>query len=346
MLSRGIARPAAALVSLLALAMAPVAAGAPPSASWAKQEIELVTSQGLLGGDAAAFRPDDPLTAGELAELVRGLGGVPTKLTTDPSVPVSIAELDSALVRGLGLGDAARRFAAGLRLAGLTPSGRFGTEVVARLLGLRLDHPQDALELGPADSATRAEAAYSAAKILRWQGWETSYVEDLAAAFAPPPVAGWQQTILQTAVSLVGYPYVSGGTSENPESRPEGPVPGGFDCSGLIWRVYKTARYAVATSLAETLRGRSTYAMSGEVPRSERIGYALLEPGDVVFFGPEGPRSKPAEISHMGVYLGGGWIVHAASTGVSVSPLASGYYRPRFAWARRPLAEAGLAEMS
>jgi cell wall-associated NlpC family hydrolase len=336
------ARLAAGLVTLLTLVTASVAAGAPPPASWAKDQIELVTAQGLLGGDATAFRPDDVLTAGELDELVRGLGGPPTNETTDPSVPVSIAELDAALVRSLGLGDAARRFVVGLRLAGLAPPGRFGTEVVARLLGLRLDHPQDALELGPGDLATRAEAAYSAAKILRQQGWESSYVAGLAASFAPPPVAGWQQTVLQTAVSLVGYPYVSDGTSETSEDRLGGLVPGGFDCSGLVWRVYKAATYAVGTSLAGTLRGRSTYAMSGEVPRSKRIGYASLEPGDVVFFGSQGPRSKPAEIGHMGIYLGGGWMVHASSTGVGLSPIGSGYYRPRFAWGRRPLAEAGL----
>src|SRR5262245_2170341 len=295
-----------------------------------------------MGGDAAAFRPDDPLTAGQLDEPVRGLGGAPAQAPLDASAPVSIEQLDAALVRGLGLGEAARRFASGLRAAGLAPPVRLGTEVVARLLGLRLDHAQDSLELGPAESATRAEAACSAAKILRWEGWEKQYVEELAAAFAPPPVAGWEQTILRTAVSLVGYPYVLGGVSAEPQERLGEQVPGGFDCSGFVWRVYKTARYAAGTRLAETLRGRSTYAMSSEVTRVERIGYAALEPGDVAFFGPEGPRSRPVEIGHVGVYLGGGWMVHASSTGVTLSPIASGYYRPRFAWARRPLAEAGL----
>jgi cell wall-associated NlpC family hydrolase len=82
--------------------------------------------------------------------------------------------------------------------------------------------------------------------------------------------------------------------------------------------------------------------MSGEVPAAERIPYTSLQPADVLFFGPNGPRSKPAQIDHTGIYLGGGWMIDAGSTGVHLSPIASGYYVKRFAWARRPLAEAGL----
>src|SRR5437879_5206150 len=86
--------------------------------------------------------------------------------------PVTIAALDSQLARALGLRAAARRFAEGARQAGLTPPSRFGTEVVARLLELRTNHSDDAIELGPADIATRAEAAYSAARILWFDGTE------------------------------------------------------------------------------------------------------------------------------------------------------------------------------
>ena len=99
--------------------------------------------------------------------------------------------------------------------------------------------------------------------------------------------------------------------------------------------------YPGAPALAETLSGRTTYAMSGEVPAAKRIAYAKLQPGDVVFFGAKGPRSKPAEVDHAGVYAGEGWFVHSSSQGVTLTPL-TGWYRQRFAWARRPLAEAGL----
>ena len=164
----------------------------------------------------------------------------------------------------------------------------------------------------------------------------------LSATIAVPVVTGWQQTILKQAVSLIGYPYVFAGTSEKPQTVLGKAVPGGFDCSGFVWRVYKLASYAAGTPLADSLKGRTTYAMSGEVPASKRIPFASLEPGDVLFFGSKGPRSKPAQVYHAGIYLGGGWMIHSSGQGVALAPIATGYYATSFAWARRPLAEAGL----
>jgi cell wall-associated NlpC family hydrolase len=82
--------------------------------------------------------------------------------------------------------------------------------------------------------------------------------------------------------------------------------------------------------------------MSGEVPRSERIPAAKLEPADVIFFGDRGPRSQPSQVGHMGIYLGNGWFIHSSGYGVAVARL-DGWYAREFAWGRRPLAEAGLA---
>ena len=327
----------------LALVFASPAAAA---RSWALPQIKVVTAKGLMGGTANGFRPDDPLTQGDLADLVGGLTGKEALAPADPAAAATIGQLDAQLVRALGLLPAARQFTAGVRAAGLAPRSGFGTEVVARLLGLRVDHPaaQDALELRATDPATRAEAAYSAAHILGFTGWEVDHVTKLAAGFQLPAVTGLQHDLLQTAVSLVGYPYIWGGTSE----RPQDPfaagkqVPGGFDCSGFVWRVYKLQAYVGADALAATLKGRSTYAMSGEVKRPQRIPLALLEPGDVVFFGAHGRRSNPAEIDHMGIYLGGGWFIHSSAEGVGLETLSADWYSKRFAWGRRPLAEAGL----
>ncbi len=96
---------------------------------------------------------------------------------------------------------------------------RFGTEVVARLLGLRTNHPadEDSLELLPNDPATRAEAAYSAAAVLHFGGWEVAGVQSLADSFALPQLSAWQIRILDTAVARIGMPYVWGGTSDGPE---------------------------------------------------------------------------------------------------------------------------------
>ncbi|HSC91045.1 MAG TPA: NlpC/P60 family protein, partial [Gaiellaceae bacterium] len=341
------------------------AGAAKPAPSWARAEIATVVAAGLLAPDVTSVRPDEPLTQGELAELASGLArlgparlglarlGQATAIDRDtgidratPEAPeraTTLAELDARLVRVLGLQDAAAAFAAGARAAGLKPPDRFGTEAVARLLGLRTNHPAalDALELRPNDPVTRAEAAFSAARILRLDGARIESVRAAAATFVLPALEPRQRMILGRAFSFVGFPYVWGGESER-RAGPFGPQPqGGFDCSGFVWRVYKLERYPGAEALADTLKGRTTYAMSGEVGRAERIAFAQLRPGDVAFFGARGPRSRPAEVDHMGIYAGGGWLVHSSRDGTTVTPLA-GWYRERFAWGRRPLAEAGI----
>ena len=317
---------------------------AKPQRSWADAQIRLVVANGLMAPDVASFRPEDPVTRGALSALVAGLTGRPPAPVVNPAAPVTIAGLDAKLVRGLGLGPAAGDFLRSARSAGLSPPGRFGTEVVARLLGLRYNHPaaDDGLELRPQDTATRAEAAYSAARVLSFRGGEIPAVEAAAATFALPVLTDWQRKILATAFSFVGYPYVWGGTSERTETPAGVKARGGFDCSGFVWRVYKLQRYDEEGTLADTLRGRTTYAMSGEVGRAKRISFAKLQPADVVFFGLDGPRSRPAQVDHTGIYVGGGWFVHSSSNGVTLTQL-QGWYRDRFAWARRPLTEAGLS---
>jgi cell wall-associated NlpC family hydrolase len=255
-----------------------------------------------------------------------------------------MAQLDARLVQALGLMPAAQAFLKGAKLAGLDVPSRFGTEVVARLLGLRTNHPanQDFLELLPNDPATRAEAAYSAAQILRFSDWQIAGVQSLADTFALPSFTDWQKRILDTAVARIGMPYIWGGESDGPEAPFGVSSRGGYDCSGFVWRVYKLEPYPGAGLLPAVLRGRTTFQMSGEVPRAQRIGLAKLEPADVIFFGDRGPRSQPAQVGHMGIYVGNGWFVHSSGFGVAFARLDGSYARG-FAWARRPLREAGLA---
>jgi cell wall-associated NlpC family hydrolase len=266
------------------------------------------------------------------------------KQVASPDRAVPMWELDARLVGALGLGDAASLFAKQARAAGLKVPSRFGTEVVARLLGLRLNHPanEDALELRPQDTATRAEAAYSVAQILQFGDWQLSSVEAAAQSFELPALSAWQTRILDTAVAHIGMPYIWGGTSDGAAAPFGVGSRGGYDCSGFVWRVYKLQWYPGEGALASTLRGRTTYQMSGEVPASKRIAFAALEPADVIFFGAHGPRSKAAEVDHMGIYLGNNWFIHSSGYGVALATL-DGWYRNEFAWGRRPLAEAGLS---
>jgi cell wall-associated NlpC family hydrolase len=263
---------------------------------------------------------------------------------TDPARTVTVTEFDKVLVNALGLAPAAKHVRDELLRLGLKPTARAGTETVARLLGLRLNHPagQDELELLPDQPITRAEAAYSVAQVLAYDASRHDWIDQAAQAFALPELTPWQQQILTTAVSYVGFPYVWGGTSPTAESPFGRQAAGGFDCSGFVWRVYKLTAYADEGTLADTLRGRTTFQMSGEVAPKQRIAKVeSLQPGDVLFFG-KGPKSKPAQVDHAGIYLGNGWMVHSSGNGVTIVPF-DGWYRTSFAWARRPLREAGLA---
>ena len=339
-----------AVLALCALALPALATAAPPR-SWAQPQIEAVVEAGLLADTAAAFKPQQPLTQRALGAALETLSfaseepGAYRYPVVVPGRAVTIRELDAALVGFLGLGDAARAVTAALRDAGLAPKAGAGTETVARMLGLRYNHPagQDALELGPNDPATRAEAAYSLARLLDLSGWEAERIRAATEALVLPELTEQQRQVLRRAVSFVGYPYVWGGTSDAPQQPFGKRAPGGFDCSGFVWRVFKLEPFPGASALASVLRGRTTYQMSGEVPPAQRIRKAEnLQPGDLIFQGAKGPKSKPAEVDHAGIYLGGGWLVHSSGSGTTLHPF-EGWYRDRFAWARRPLREAGLA---
>jgi cell wall-associated NlpC family hydrolase len=332
-----------ALVMLFTLS--PATAAAKPKASWAQAELKTVVAAGIMA-KAAAARPNDPLTRSELETIVAGLTHVQPAVPSSSSARVTMAALDARLVTALGLTDSAKLFTQAAKTAGLATPSRFGTEAVARLLGLRTNHPAslDALELSPSEPATHAEAAYSAARALQLGPLDIQGIQELAPSFVLPPLTPWQKKVLTTAVRFIGYPYVWGGESEFPES-PFGPqVHGGFDCSGFVWRVYKVEQYADGGTLPDMLQGRTTYAMSGEVPASQRIPFAKLQPADVIFFGAMGAKSKPKQVDHMGIYLGNGWFIHSSGYGVAVTTL-SGWYEKRFAWGRRPLAEAGLVPL-
>ena len=183
---RALARTSTLLVALCAAGAAQAAQPVPPSiiapqpvkASWADAQIRAVTAAALLGADPTTFRPNEPLTRGELADALAAWGK-PSAMPADPTHVVTMRELDAQLVGALGLLPAAKRIRVAARDAGLEPTSMLGTETVARLLGLRLNHPQgaDDLELLPAQPATRAEAAYSLAKAVALHSfWVTSDV--------------------------------------------------------------------------------------------------------------------------------------------------------------------------
>ena len=95
------------------------------------------------------------------------------------------------------------------------------------------------------------------------------------------------QTAVSTAMAQIGDPYVWGAGGPN-----------AFDCSGLMQYAYSAA----GISLPHSSRMQST--MGVPVSRS------ALQPGDLLFF--------YSPVSHVGMYIGNGQMVHASTSGVPV----------------------------
>lgn len=93
---------------------------------------------------------------------------------------------------------------------------------------------------------------------------------------------------------FIGCPYVAGGTS----------LTNGADCSGFTQAVYRNFGY----SLPRTSTEQRSYG--------REVAYSEAQPGDVVCYA-----------GHVGIYIGGGMIVHASTvkTGIKVSYAT---YRP------------------
>ena len=171
--------------------LAPVPVVTRSGPSWAAPQIATVVAAGLMGPDVTSFRPDDALTRGELHDAIVALGK-PHRAPTDPNRVVTMRELDAQLVAAAGLLPSARQIRLAAQAGGLVPTDMLGTETVARLLGLRVNHPvgQEDLERSPKQPASRAEAAYSLAKLSLLDPTRIDAVRQVVATFVRPDVDG------------------------------------------------------------------------------------------------------------------------------------------------------------
>lgn len=241
---------------------------------------------------------------------------------------------DRLMVDQLGLADIAAHVENVTVAAGLQPPPYFGTEVVARFLGLRYTQPvgREQFALFPTDQITRAEAAWSLAQVLDNGSWSVESARQSLGAYRLPGMDPDQLTVLRIAVSRIGYPYVYGGTTDSTaDSLPHG----GFDCSGFVWRVYKVS----GLPWGHRIHGRTAAQMAGEIPHGQRLHSSQLQPGDLLFFGTAhfNSRATEANVIHAGLYLGDNWVIHSSGQGVYVLPLNGSWLGEQFAWGRRVL---------
>jgi cell wall-associated NlpC family hydrolase len=115
----------------------------------------------------------------------------------------------------------------------------------------------------------------------------------LKAAKTASGVSGRAGVALKYALKQIGDRYVFGSA---------GMVT--WDCSGLTMRAYQAAGVSLPHSSAAQSR------------MGKKVSFSSLKPGDLLFFG------RP--VSHVGIYLGGGKMVHAPRSGSRVKVAASG----------------------
>ncbi|MBC2874784.1 MULTISPECIES: C40 family peptidase [Streptomyces] len=120
---------------------------------------------------------------------------------------------------------------------------------------------------------------------------------------APPPAAapagrapatGRAAQAVAFAYGALGKPYVWGATG-----------PSGYDCSGLTQAAWRAAGVSLP---------RTTYT---QINSGHRVTRSRLAPGDLVFF--------YSGVSHVGLYVGDGKMIHAPHPGapVSIAPVDS-----------------------
>ena len=153
----------------------------------------------------------------------------------------------------------------------------------------------------PALPAT-SSAAVVATPVVRLAATKPAAITLNLQAVAAAAPAAVRTSALQKALGKVGSPYRYGAAGPN-----------AFDCSGLVNWAFKSS-------------GKSLPRSSSALSRiGTPVSKSALQPGDLVFF------YKP--VSHVGIYVGNGKIVHASNrkSPVKVSDMS----RMKFNSARR-----------
>ncbi len=118
--------------------------------------------------------------------------------------------------------------------------------------------------------------------------------------------------LIEEAVRWLGVPYKYGGNDKH-----------GVDCSGLTSQVFLKS---LNVKMPRTSREQQQWC--------DNIKKDNLLPGDLVFFATGSNRNR---VSHVGIYIGNGDIIHASSSrGVIVSSLGETYYMKRYHSSGRP----------
>jgi cell wall-associated NlpC family hydrolase len=262
-----------------------------------------------------AARADADATRAQMAELASSITDLQVQYSTESDL-VAQSVVDQQMSNPLG--------ATTQLLASQTPTafidGLHAERLVAQAQTQRLD---DLLDSGEdleqqkqrlADKQTILDAAQNEAALhLRQARTAHRAAKDALAkldaaqqlTFTAPSTApdpgsvkvranGDAKTVLKFALAQLGDPYVWGGNG-----------PDGWDCSGLVQQAFAAAGVSVPR------------VVGPQYDASTPVELGDLRPGDVVFY---------ADMSHIGLYVGDGTVIHAPRPGRDVElTTLSGY---------------------
>ena len=141
------------------------------------------------------------------------------------------------------------------------------------------------------------------------KGWTLSADLELFEKWAEKPKPS-EGKIIATAKMFIGTPYLWGGASSK-----------GLDCSGLVRLTWFMNGYLLPRNASQQVHlGREIIVTANHNinKESEKFHDEMckrienLKPGDLVFFGNPETRWKKESITHVGIYIGNGEIIHAS----------------------------------
>jgi cell wall-associated NlpC family hydrolase len=198
------------------------------------------------------------------------------------------------------------------RWRGLTPGGRDGVELSARLsIGFGGGRRGGGATPRPEDSAREAPIARNPATRPDSTGEPPARPPSSAGSvpltsISAPVSIG--DSVVATAARMMGTAYRLGGTGA-----------GGFDCSGLIQYAYE--RHGVHLPRTSAEQAKEGEAISRKLDE--------LRPGDILTF-----SSRGGPVTHVGLYVGEGRFIHSATRGVQLSLLSDRDPYGRWWWRR------------
>lgn len=113
------------------------------------------------------------------------------------------------------------------------------------------------------------------------------------------------QSLVQTARSMLGAPYLWGGTSTK-----------GMDCSGFTKTIFFMNGQIIPRDASQQVR-------EGELVDNEK-NWELLQPGDLLFFGTPASNERAERVVHVGMWIGDNQFIHASER-VRISSVEAGH---------------------